>query len=74
MCVCVCLGNVREKKNCRVCSIAVVTIILVAHACIAVRNLTTNFVLFYETVFGIIYKASKNMGTNFILHNFRDTV
>ena len=34
-----------------------------------------NFVLFfYETVFGILYKASKTMGTNFILHNFRDIV
>ena len=32
------------------------------------------YFFFYETVFGIIYKASKTMGTNFILHNFRDTV
>ena len=32
------------------------------------------FCTFYETVFGIIYKASKIMGNTLSLHNFRDTV
>ena len=73
MCVCVWHTFVTNQVFRRVCT-AVVTIDL-SFACMYSNSQPHNeFCTLYETVFGIIYKASKTMGNNCILHNFRDTV